>query len=378
MVPSPRGEVEPFRVMQILGKAQQREDALLLCVGQPRAGAPGPVLAAASEALVGASLGYTATLGLPELRAAIARWHAHTYGTPTRAEQVVVTTGSSGGFVAAFLALLSPGDAVALARPGYPAYRNTLHALGAEVVELDCGPETRYQPTVEHLEACGRELKMVIVTSPDNPTGTIIDPAELQRIARWCERRDVVLLSDEIYHGISYGQTTATARQFSPEAITVGSMSKFFCMTGWRLGWLIMPEHLVETFDNLQANLALCPPAIAQHAALAAFTPDSLSELRSHVREYAETRDYLTAELPKLGLGSFAPPDGGFYLWVDVSHLTDDSEAWAADLLEETGVAVAPGKDFDTTSGHKFIRISFCISLEQARQAVVRLAEWLG
>lgn len=386
--PSARGVVEPFRVMQIVGKAQAHPDALLMCVGQPLSGPPKAVIDAAHAALENAPLGYTPTLGLGELREAIASWHRRTYQVDTKADNVVVTTGSSGGFVAAFLALLEPGDRVALNRPGYPAYRNTLQAVGAEVVDLECGPETRYQPTVEVLEQTharlrrestdGKGLKMVVVTSPDNPTGTIIDSGELARIAAWCERNQVVLVSDEIYHGISYGRETATARKYSQQAAVVGSMSKYFCMTGWRLGWLIVPDYLVEVLENLEANIALCPPAISQHAALAAFSEQAAAELDAHVAQYARTRDFLLQALPELGLGTFAPPDGGFYLWVDISHLTQDSERWAADLLERTGVAVAPGVDFDPIGGKQTIRISFCVDEHTAAEAVRRIRGYLG
>lgn len=372
--PSKRAVIDPFRVMQILGKAQQRSDALLLCVGQPRAGAPTPVVKATAEALRARPLGYTPTLGLPELREEIAAWHSRAYGVNTRPENVVVTTGSSGGFVAAFLLALDVGDTVVLTRPGYPAYRNTLKTLGANIVDLPCGPETRYQPTVDLLPYGARA---VVVTSPDNPTGTIIDPEELGRIARWCEDNDALLISDEIYHGISYGRQCVTARAFSEEAIVVGSASKYFCMTGWRLGWLIVPDRLVPALDNLEANLALCPPAISQWAALHAFDETSQAELRAHVEDYKGVRELFLRRLPELGLGTFAPPDGGFYFWVEVSHLTGDAEQWCEDLLEATGVAIAPGVDFDPVDGHRFVRISFCVDLPTAQEALDRLQRFL-
>lgn len=375
--PSTRSAIDPFRVMQILGKAQQRDDALLLCVGQPRAGAPAPVMAAAQEALRGKPLGYTPTLGVPELREAIAAWHSTTYGVETRGDNVVVTTGSSGGFVAAFLLALDAGDTIALSRPGYPAYRNSLTALGVTIVDLECGPQTRYQPTVAHLTALESPPKAVIITSPDNPTGTIIDPEELGAIAHWCESNDVLLISDEIYHGISYGRRCATARSYSTEAIVVGSTSKYFCMTGWRLGWLIVPDRFVPLLENLEANLALCPPAISQWAALHAFTDESARELSAHVQDYQQVRDLLLRRLPELGLGTFAPPDGGFYFWVDVSHLTDNAEQWCDELLDATGVAIAPGVDFDPVGGNRFVRISFCVDLPTATLALDRLQGFL-
>ncbi|MDR7353757.1 Aspartate aminotransferase [Corynebacterium felinum] len=370
---SSRAQVEPFRVMQILGRALARDDAILLCVGQPASPAPAPVITGAHTYLDTHTLGYTATLGIPELREAIADWHSRTYNVRTEAKNVVVTTGSSGGFVALFLAALEHGDSIAMTRPGYPAYRNALKALGANVVDVVCGADTRFQPTVDKLEKLNPTPRAVIVTSPDNPTGTIIDPEELARIAKWCEENECLLISDEIYHGITYGRQCVTAHQFSPNAAVVGSLSKYFSMTGWRLGWLIVPDHLVEPLENLEANLALCPPAISQYAALHAFGQDARAELEGHVAKYAAARDVLLRELPSLGLGRFAPPDGGFYLWVDVSHLTENSELWCQHILDTTGVALAPGTDFDPVDGKKFVRISFCVEPEQVSEAVRRL-----
>lgn len=369
--------VEPFRVMQILGAAQQRDDALLLCVGQPATGAPQPVIDQAHYWLDRHPLGYTATLGIPELREKIAAWHAQTYGVATQAKNVVVTTGSSGGFVALFLAILNPGDTIAMTRPGYPAYRNTLHALGTNIIDLPCGPETRYQPTAQMLDELAEKPRVVIITSPNNPTGTIIDPAELERIAHWCDINDCLLISDEIYHGITYGRRCATARSYSDNAAVVGSLSKYFSMTGWRLGWLIVPDELVEPLENLEANLALCPPALSQYAALGVFDEAALSSVEKHVESYAESREILLEELPKLGLSTFAPPDGGFYFWVDISQLTDDSKRWCAELLDATGVALAPGVDFDPVSGQEYVRISFCVAPQTVRAACARLQQYL-
>jgi len=242
--------VAPFRVMKILGAAHKRDDALVLCVGQPATSAPTPVIRSAHHWLDAHTLGYTPTLGIPELRQKIAEYHN------ANLDNVVVTTGSSGAFVALFLAVLDPGDTIVMTRPGYPAYRNTLAALGAHIIDLPCGPDTRFQPTVDKLAHIQPTPKAVIVTSPDNPTGTIIDPEELRRIAHWCEEVGCLLISDEIYHGISYGRPCASARDYPHRAVTVGSLSKYFSMTGWRLGWLIVPDDLVEPLENLEANLA--------------------------------------------------------------------------------------------------------------------------
>ena len=386
MMPSKRSEVAPFHVMDVLAAAQERQrthgDALFLCAGQPSTPAPRRALEAVQSAVGEQILGYTEATGIPELKRAIADDHNRRMrlrggaGREVVPEDVVITTGSSGGFVTLFLAALDPGDDIVLARPGYPAYRNTLNALGANVVEIDCGPETRFQLTVELLEGLERVPRAVIVTSPDNPTGTIIDGEELGRIARWCEANDVLLVSDEIYHGISFGRECVSAREFSDAAVVVGSVSKYHSMTGWRVGWLIIPEWLRGPCDRLAANLTVCPPAVSQFAAIEAFHPESIAELDGHVRRYAANRELLIERLPDAGLGTFAPPDGGFYIYADVSHLTDDSLTWARQLLDATGVAVAPGVDFDTVAGHRWVRLCFAGSTEDMAEACRRLGDF--
>lgn len=393
MKPSQRSEVAPFHVMDVLAAAHERQrthgDALFLCAGQPSTPAPARAVAAAQAAVGSRILGYTEATGLPELKRAIAEDHnrrmagsAGSAGSTAAREvmpaDVVVTTGSSGGFVTVFLAALDPGDDIVLARPGYPAYRNTLQALGANVIEIDCGPDTRFQLTAGMLAALPRVPKAVIVTSPDNPTGTIIDAAELERIARWCEANGALLISDEIYHGISYGRDCVSARAFGDQSVVVGSVSKYHSMTGWRVGWLIVPEWLRGPCDRLAANLTVCPPAVSQVAAIEAFHPESIAELDGHVRRYAANRDLLIERLPGAGLGSFAPPDGGFYIYADVSHLTDDSLTWARGLLDATGVAVAPGIDFDTVSGHRWVRLCFAGATEDMAEACRRIGAFAG
>lgn len=378
---SNRSQVEPFRVMRMLDLVQRRaregQETIMLCAGQPETGAPEAVLQEAEIALRSSPLGYTEVLGDRELREAVAAWHSATYGVATGADNVVITTGSSGAFVAAFLAVLDHGDSVALSCPGYPAYRNILSALGAKIVDLQCGAETRFQPTAAMLEALPEKPKAVIVTSPGNPTGTIIDPAELERIAQWCDANGTVLISDEDYHGMSFGRPTATARAYSGNAITVGTLSKYFSMTGWRVGWMIVPEHMLEAMENLLGSLALCAPAISQVAGRAAFTLEAAAELDQHVAVYEETRAVFLQELPRIGLDTFAEPDGGLYLWLDVSAHTRDSETWARELVEEIGVAVAPGVDFDPHHGHEWVRLSLCASAADAREACRRLGEFL-
>jgi len=381
-----RASVEPFHVMDVWLAATERQrthgDLVNLSAGQPSTPAPAPVRAAAVEALSSDVLGYTVAIGIQELRAAIAAFYQQRYGVPVDHDDVVVTTGSSGGFLLSFLAAFDAGDRVALARPGYPCYRNILRALGCEVVELDCGPASRFQPTVEMLEQVHRQqpLRGLILASPANPTGTVLEPAELARIATWCEQAGVQLVSDEIYHGISYPGTpqTACAWQSSREAIIVNSFSKYFSMTGWRLGWLVVPPRLRRAVDRLTGNFTVCPPALPQHAALAAFEPASLAEVESHVTRYAMNRSLLLEGLPRLGIDKLAPADGAFYVYADVGHLTDDSMAYCRTLLAETGIAVAPGRDFDTDQGHRFIRLSFAGATEDVAEALHRLERFIG
>ncbi|GAA1147532.1 pyridoxal phosphate-dependent aminotransferase [Ornithinicoccus hortensis] len=375
--PSARSRVEPFHVMEVLRAASERArthgDAIFLCAGQPSTPAPAAVRKAAAEAMEREVLGYTEATGILPLREAIAGHHRDWYGIEVSADDVVVLTGSSAAFSTLFLAAFDAGDTVAMTRPGYPAYRNTLSALGCEVLELDCGAETRYQPTVAMLEALPEPPRGLIVASPSNPTGTIIDPDELAAIARWCDEVDCLLISDEIYHGISYGRPNASAWQTSRSGVVVGSVSKYFSMTGWRLGWALVPEHLRRPMEVLTQNLSICPPAISQHAAVAAFSGEARQELDGHVQRYAVNRDLLLRRLPALGLGSFAPPDGAFYAWCDIAHLTDDSVQWCQDVLARTGVALTPGVDFDTARGRQMVRLSFAGGTGEIDEALDRL-----
>lgn len=378
---SNRSNVQPFRVMQMLDLVHRRrregKDTIMFCAGQPATGAPEAVIEEAEISLRSGPLGYTEVVGDREFRERIADWHSATYGVTTSADNVIVTTGSSGGFVASFLATLDHGDYVAMSAPGYPAYRNILEALGAKVLDLRCTAETRFQPTAQMLDELPHKPKAVIVTSPGNPTGTIIDVDELERIATWCDDNGAVLISDEDYHGMSFGRPLATARQFSDSAIVVGTLSKYFSMTGWRVGWIIVPDELIKPIENLQASLSLCAPAIGQAAGRAAFTLEAGAELDAHVEAYREARDIFVEKLPEIGLETFAAPDGGLYLWVDVSKYTDDSEKWAQELIRDAGVAVAPGIDFDPYEGHKWVRLSLCASPEDTREGVRKIGEFL-
>ncbi len=364
--------------MQVLASAARRRRAGAtvwdLAAGQPSTAAPAPVRAAAHRTLDSHILGYTEAPGIGPLRDAIAGHYRARYGLGVDPDNVVVTTGSSGGFLLAFLAAFDVGSRVGLARPGYPAYRNILHALGCEVVDLPCGADTRYQPTVSMVENLG--LDGLIVASPANPTGTMLEPAELAALAGWCANTGVRLISDEIYHGITYTGRTGSSWQSDRTGVVVNSFSKYFSMTGWRIGWLLVPDDLVEVVDALAGNLAICPPAPAQYAAIAAF--DAYPECDEHVRRYAHNRGLLLDGLRRLGIDRLAPADGAFYVYADIGDLTTDSTQFCARLLAEAGVAAAPGIDFDVVDGHRFIRFSFAGSTETIHGALAALETFLA
>ena len=379
-----RAGIPPFYVMDVWLAAAERQrthgDLVNLSAGQPSAGAPAPVLAAAQRALQSGSLGYTVALGIPELRSAIARSYAATYGLAVDVDDVVLTTGSSGGFLLAFLACFDAGDRVAIASPGYHCYRNILTALGCEVVEIECGPRTRFQPTVEMLAALDPPVKGVIVASPANPTGTVIEPAELAAIATWCDANGVRLISDEVYHGLVYpgAPDTSCAWQTSRNAVVANSFSKYFAMTGWRLGWLLVPAELRRAVDCLTGNFTICPPVLPQYAAVAAFAPESVAEAEGHLRHYAANREILVTGLRTIGITRVAPPDGAFYVYADISDLTADSLTFCERLLAETGLAIAPGVDFDTVRCGSFVRLSFAGPTGDIHEALRRLEPWLN
>ncbi len=372
-----RGSVPPFFAMEAMRAANVRaaagERVLHLEVGEPGSGAPAAVIEAARRALAG-RIGYTEALGLPALRQRIARHYGDTYGVACDPGRVVVTTGSSGGFLLSFLAAFDPGDRVALAAPGYPAYRNILLALGVEPVTLPTGPDDRFQPTVELLRSVPGRLDGLILASPSNPAGTMLDEASFRRLAGYCRDRGVRFVSDEIYHGITYGMTATSAVALDPEVIVVNSFSKYYAMTGWRLGWMVLPEGLVRTVETLAQNLFISPPALAQLAAPAAF--DCRAELDANVARYRRNRDLLLDELPRAGFDRLAPADGAFYIYADVSRLTNDSDEFCRRMLAETGVAATPGRDFDPERGHRYLRFSFAGSVEDVAEAARRLVAW--
>jgi aspartate/methionine/tyrosine aminotransferase len=377
-----RSRVAPFLAMDVLadaGRLEARGSSIIhMEVGQPSAPAPAAAIAAAQAALAKGRIGYTEALGMPLLRERIARHYRDLHGIAVPAERVVVTTGSSGGFVLAFLALFNPGDRVAIAAPGYPAYRNILEALGLEAVDITTGPGTRHALDAGLIEAAhaDKPLAGVLAMSPANPTGVMLSRSALAGLAACCRRLGLWFLSDEIYHGLTYEQPAETALAFSDDAVIINSFSKYFCMTGWRVGWLVVPERLVRPLECLQQSLAISVPMLSQVAAAAAF--DAGEELEAVKAGYARNRALLMHELPRLGLGSFLPVDGAFYVYVDVSALTNDSMAFCRRALHEAGVAMTPGLDFDRAEGHRYLRLSFAGSETDMRAAVDRLAGWLA
>lgn len=374
-----RGKVPPFIVMDVMRAANEREaaggDVLHLEVGQPGTPAPQGVLTAARRALDEHLIGYTDALGLPALRQRIARHYEDWYGCTLDPRRVVVTTGSSAAFLLSFLAAFDPGDRVALAAPGYPAYRNILSALGVEPVLLPAESEHRFQPTVELLERLPAPPAGLIVASPSNPAGTMVGAAELRALVDYCAAAGIRLISDEIYHGICFAQPGVTALSLSDDAVVINSFSKYFSMTGWRLGWMVLPEDLLRPIECLAQNLFISAPCLSQIAGEAAF--DCGEQLDGYVAAYARNRALLLRELPKAGLERLAPADGAFYIYADVASLTNDSEAFCRRMLSEIGVAATPGVDFDPERGHHFLRFSFAGREAEMAEAARRLQEWL-
>jgi len=375
-----RGMISPFIVMDVMRAANAREaqgeDILHMEVGQPSSAAPSKVLQAARDALDHELLGYTDAFGVPHLKARIAAQYDDMYGVKIDPARIAVTTGSSGGFLLAFLSAFDAGDRVALASPGYPAYRNILTALDIEVVDILTGPDTDFQPTPQLLDQVEGKLDGLIIASPSNPTGTMIDRDGLQALASYCRERGVRVVSDEIYHGITFEEPAHTMAEFDDECFVVNSFSKYYSMTGWRLGWLVFPESLARPVECLAQNLFISAPTLSQMAALAAF--DCQPELDANVARYKANRDLLLAELPKAGFDKLSHAQGAFYVYADVSDLTDDSQAFCQEILAKTGVAITPGKDFDPSRGHQFVRFSFAGSTEDMAEAVGRLKVFGG
>lgn len=379
--PSRRSDVPPFMVMDVMAAAARIEAAgghvIHMEVGQPAAGAPRTAIAAAHAALEAGRIDYTSALGIPSLRARIVRHYRETYGCAVSPERIVVTTGSSGGFILAFLSMFEPGDRVAVTVPGYPPYRHILTALGCEPVLIETTNETRHALTGEALLAAHRKapLKGVLVGSPANPTGTMMSREALAGLMAAAEDAGIRFISDEIYHGLDYAFPAVTAAALSEHALVINSFSKYFCMTGWRVGWMVVPEVLVRPIERLQQNLSISVPSLSQIAAEAAF--DGAAEMEEIKHSYQENRRILIEGLPKAGLSKFLPADGAFYLYTDVSDFTADSFEFAQQMLEQARVAATPGLDFDPIHGRSFVRFSYARSPEEMREAVDRIAEWL-
>lgn len=373
-----RSLIDPFIVMDVMRAANELaaagEDVLHLEVGQPGTPAPRQVIAAAQKALQDELLGYTDSMGIAELRQRIARHYGDFYGVGIDPARVVVTTGSSGGFLLSFLSAFEPGDRVAMAAPGYPAYRNILTALGVEPVLLETTAADRFQPTPGLLQAAGGDLDGLILASPSNPTGTMVGRAELEALVAWCREAGVRLISDEIYHGITYGSPGVTAAGLDDDAIVINSFSKYFSMTGWRLGWMVAPEALLRPIECLTQNLFISPPSLSQFAGIAAF--ECGDELAGNVARYARNRAILLDRLPRAGFDRLAPADGAFYIYADVAHMTNDSPEFCRRMLAEAHVAATPGVDFDPFSGHKFVRFSFAGTEDDMTAACGRLDAW--
>lgn len=369
--------VEPFRAFAISQLARaleaQGRSVIHMEFGQPSTPAPAPALAAVRAALDRDPPGYWESL---PLRQRIARHYRERHGVDVDAARIVLTCGASPALLLALLARFRAGDRIAFARPGYVAYRNTTRAAHMRPVEIGCGPESRYQLTAAALAALDPAPAGAILASPANPTGTIIPPDELQAIVRVCAERGIALVSDEIYHGLHYGEAAHSILEHAPDAFVVNSFSKYYSMVDWRLGWLLAPDTYIDTVRAYAGNLFLTPPSPSQQAALVAM--DCHDELEGHRQAYARNRALLLEALPSMGLRRIAPPDGAFYLWADVGHLTDDSLAFCTRLLQETGVALAPGVDFDPVDGHRFIRFSFAPASGYVEEALRRLRPWFA
>jgi aspartate/methionine/tyrosine aminotransferase len=379
---SKRGTIEPFFAMDIMAKANalaaQGKDIVHMEIGQPGAPAPRLVREAAQKALVDGRIGYTDALGIRALRERIARHYGEHYGVTVSPEAVAVTTGSSAGFNLAFLSLFEVGDRVILPSPGYPAYRNILFSLGLDVVEVETRAEDRWSLTAEDIRRVHAEkpVKGVLIASPANPSGTIMETEALKAVVEVCDELGIWFISDEIYHSLEFGSKAETALRFSPNAVIINSFSKYYCMTGWRVGWMILPPLVQRSVECLSQSLYLCPPMLSQVAATAAF--DAHEELDQVKAGYGRNRSYLMQALPEIGLGDFMPMDGAFYVYTNVSKLTDDSMDFAMRSLGEAGVAITPGADFDRERGHQYVRLSFAGTEEHMKEAIRRIGNWLA
>jgi len=379
---STRSQTAPFIAMDVLSDAQAIEatggSVIHMEVGEPAHGAPRAARTAVAAALGrGDTLGYTSGLGLETLCAGIAALYRRRHGIVIDPARVVVTSGSSGGFLLSFLTLFDVGERVAIADPGYPCYRNILGALGLEPVRIEAELASRYQPTPELLDRASGRLDGLLVASPANPTGTMLDRAALTALIDYCADRGVALISDEIYHGLTYEAPAVSALELTDQVFVINSFSKYYAMTGWRIGWMVVPERFVRTVQNLAQNLFICPSHASQIAALAALSEKGEAEVAGHVKEYARNRAALMAALPALGFTDISPADGAFYAYAGVSRLSNDSRDFCARLLAEAGVAATPGRDFDPVRGHGTVRFSFAQPEAKIAEGIARLTRFI-
>lgn len=376
---SVRSGISPFFVMEVMKAAAERDrihgDVLHLEVGQPMSPAPLVARDAAVAAIGSDRLGYTNALGIEPLRQRIANLYSDRYGVDVTPDEVVVTVGASGGFTMAMLACFDHGDRVAITEPGYAAYRNIIEALGLELVGLPVDASTGFNPTPEMISSAGH-LDGIVIASPSNPTGTVIADRAMAALHETCIGDGIRIISDEIYHGINFGAPEVTARAYSDQSVIVQSFSKYQSMTGWRVGWLVLPPDLVSPVERLAQNLFISPPAVSQHAALAALDADE--ELAGHVEMYRANRNLLLDGLRSMGIANLAPADGAFYVWADTRHLHVDSQELCRRWLDDIGVAATPGVDFDPGSGHNFVRFSYAESTQDITEAIERLTNWIS
>tara|TARA_R110002049_G_scaffold86218_3_gene219273 strand:- start:5066 stop:6208 length:1143 start_codon:yes stop_codon:yes gene_type:complete len=375
---STRSAVDPFIVMDVMQAASAAEEAgrhiIHMEVGQPGTGAPKGAAEALTKAMGEGALGYTVALGLPALRARIAQMYGEWYNVDLDPARVVITPGSSGGFLLAFTALFDSGDRVGIGAPGYPSYRQILRALGMQPVDLPAAPENRYQPVAA--DFAGQDLRGLLVASPANPSGTMLDRPALSALTDACVANDMSFISDEIYHGIEYDKKAVTALEVTDDCYVINSFSKYFSMTGWRVGWMVVPEDQVRVIERIAQNMFICAPHASQIAALAAMDCDD--ELQANLAVYRRNRDLMITGLKEAGFTDIAPPDGAFYVYADVSRFTEDSRAFAAEILEKAGVAVTPGLDFDPARGHKTLRFSYARSTADMEEGIARLKAFMA
>ena len=376
---SNRSLIPPFIVMDVMRAANERaasgSDVLHLEVGQPSSPAPKKVIETAQFVLADDKLGYTDALGISLLREKISGHYRDTYGVNVDPKRIVITSGSSGGLLLSFLSSFDVGDCVGMATPGYPAYKNMLKSSGVKVVEVPVHSKSHFQLKPEVLDKLSENLDGLIISSPSNPTGSMISSSGMRDLVDWCDRRGTRLISDEIYHGIVYGEQASTALSYGTDVIIINSFSKYFSMTGWRLGWMVIPESMIRSIECLAQNLYISPPSLSQMAAVAVF--DCMDELNENVARYRINRDILLEELPNAGLERFAPVDGAFYIYANVSHLTNDSSEFCKRMLSEIGVAMTPGIDFDGINGKSYVRLCFAGATQDINQAAARLQKWL-